>query len=106
MKMSAAALLITFSASLALAAGDATAGKATYDKSCKACHGADGVANSAIAKMMKVEIHDLGSPPVQAMTDADVKKIVTEGRGKMKPVKTVAGKDLDDVIAFVRTLKK
>jgi mono/diheme cytochrome c family protein len=94
------------SAGLALAAGDAAAGKAAYDKSCKSCHGADGTPNAAVSKMMKVEMKDLKSPDVQARTDADLKKVVTHGEGKMKPIKSVAGKDLDNVYAFVRSLKK
>ena len=53
----------------ALAAGDATAGKAIYDKSCKSCHGAAGAANPAIAKMMKVEMKDLGSGETQGLSD-------------------------------------
>jgi hypothetical protein len=36
----------------------------------------------------------------------DVKKIVTEGQGKMKPVAGVAGADLDNVVAYVHSLKK
>ncbi len=99
-------VVLIASAGLALAAGDAAAGKALYDKSCKSCHGADGTANPNIAKMMKVEIKDLGSADVQARSDADLKKVVTEGQGKMKPIKSVAGKDLDNVIAYVRSLKK
>ena len=99
-------VVLIASAGLALAAGDAAAGKALYDKSCKSCHGADGTANPNIAKMMKVEIKDLGSADVQARSDADLKKVVTEGQGKMKPIKSVAGKDLDNVIAHVRSLKK
>ena len=43
-------------AATALQAADAKAGKAAYDKSCKSCHGADGMANPAVAKMFKVEI--------------------------------------------------
>ena len=93
-------------AGLALSAGDAGAGKAVYDKSCKSCHGADGTANPKIAKMMKVEMKDLSSAGVQAHSDADLKKIITEGQGKMKPIKSVAGKDIDNVIAYVRSLKK
>ena len=58
-------VVLIASAGLALAAGDAAAGKAFYDKSCKSCHGADGTANPNIAKMMKVEIKDLGSADVQ-----------------------------------------
>src|SRR5215203_5601520 len=46
--------------SLAMAAGDATAGKAVYDKACKSCHGADGTPNPGIAKSMKVTMAHLG----------------------------------------------
>jgi mono/diheme cytochrome c family protein len=97
---------LTLSACLALAAGDAAAGKAVYDKACRSCHGATGAANPSIAKMMKVDMKDLGSSEVQSKSDADLKKIITEGEGKMKPVKTIGGKDADNVIAYVRTLKK
>ena len=103
MKYTAFAILaLAAMASHAVAAGDAKEGKVAYDKSCKSCHGADGVANPAIAKMMKVDMKPLSSQEVQAMSDADLKKIINEGKGKMKPVKTNA----DDVIAYVRTMKK
>jgi len=98
--------LCVLAAGVAAAAGNATAGKAVYDKSCKSCHGANGVANPAIAKSLKVEMRDLGSKEVLAQSDADIKKIITEGKGKKKPVKGVAGADLDNVIAYMRTLKK
>ena len=107
MKLSAlATVFLTVSAGFAVAAGDATAGKVLYDKSCKTCHGADGTPNANIAKMMKVDIKNLSSSDVQGMSDADLKKTITEGKGKMKPIKSVAGKDIDNVIAHVRSLKK
>ena len=87
-------------------AADAKAGQAVYDKSCKTCHGPDGTPNSSVAKMMKVDMRNLGSAEVQAQSDADIKTIVTTGKGKMKPVKTVSGADADNVIAYVRTFKK
>lgn len=87
-------------------AADAKAGQAVYDQSCKACHGPDGTANPAVAKMLKADIKDLKSAEVQAMSADDVKKIITEGKDKMKPVKTVTGKSVDDVVAYVKTLKK
>ena len=59
-----------------------------------------------VAKMMKVEIKDLKSKEVQSMSDAELTAIISEGRGKMQPVKSVTGKSVDNVIAFVRTLKK
>ena len=103
------AVIFTFvvGANLARAqGGDAKAGKALYDKSCATCHGADGTAKEAIAKMLKVEIPHLGSKDVQAKSDADLKKVVTDGFQKMKPVKGLADKDLANIIAYVRTLKK
>ena len=99
-------LLASALACLALAAGDAAEGKVVYDKSCKSCHGADGTANANVSKMMKVDMKNLGAADVQGRSDADLKKAVTDGQGKMNPIKSVAGKDLDKVIAFVRTLKK
>ena len=98
--------VLTVSAGIAVAAGDPAAGKAVFDKSCKTCHGATGVANPNIAKMMKVDIKSLSSPEVQGMKDAELKAVITDGKGKMKPVKTVAGADVDNVVAYVRALKK
>ena len=88
------------------AAGNATAGKAVFDRTCKNCHGADGVANPTIAKMMKVEIKALGSPEVQGMTDQQIADIITKGKGKMRSIPSVTGEQVNDVVAFVRTLKK
>jgi|ERR1700733_169692 mono/diheme cytochrome c family protein len=108
MNMRITPTVLTLAGLLATAglAADAGAGKTTYDKSCKTCHGADGTANPAIAKMMKVDMKALNSPEVQALSDDDIKKIVTSGKGKMKPVTAVSGAALDDVIAYVRSLKK
>ncbi len=90
----------------AYAAGNATDGKAVYDRACKNCHGATGEANPSISKMMKVEIRNLGSADVQKMSDDELKKIVTTGKGKMPAIHTVTGQSVDDVVAYVRTLKK
>ena len=82
-----------------------TEGKEVYDSKCKACHGATGQGNPGLAKMLKVEMRPLGSKDVQAASDADLKKIVAEGKGKMKPISGLSAKQVDDVVAFVRTLK-
>ena len=84
----------------------ATEGKAVYDRACKSCHGADGAGNPTIAKMMKVDIPPLSASAVQSLPDADLKAVITKGKGKMKPITSVTGNQLDDVVAFVRTLKK
>jgi mono/diheme cytochrome c family protein len=86
-------------------AADVKAGQAAYDKSCKSCHGADGTPNAAIAKMMKVEMRDLKSPDVQATSDDDLKKAITDGKGKMKPIAS-ASASAADIVAYLRTWKK
>jgi mono/diheme cytochrome c family protein len=97
--------LVCLSVSAALAA-DAKAGQATYEKACKTCHGPDGTANPAIVKMMNVEMKDLKSAEVQALSDDDIKKIIAGGKGKMRPVASVSGSSQDDVAAYVHKLKK
>jgi mono/diheme cytochrome c family protein len=81
-------------------------GKEVFDKSCKACHGSGGQGNPGMAKMLKVEMRALGSKDVQAQSDADLKTIVTQGKGKMKAQASLSPKQVDDVVAFVRTLKQ
>ena len=90
----------------AASAADAKAGQAAYDKACKSCHGLDGTPNPAIAKMMKVEMKDMKSAEVQAMSNDAIKKIITSGQGKMRPVASVSGAAVDDVAAYIHTLKK
>lgn len=87
MKRIVIAVLAVAFASSALAADAA----ATFASKCKACHGANGqgskMAPNAIA----------GLPAEQ------VEKAITEGKGKMKPVKI---DDAKGVAAYVAGLKK
>ena len=106
MRMILTTLALAGLSATAGSAANAKAGQSDYDKSCKVCHGPDGAGNPAMAKMMKVEMKDLKSPDVQSMSDADIKKIITDGKGKMRPVTTVTGAAADNVIAYVRSLKK
>jgi mono/diheme cytochrome c family protein len=89
-----------------MTAADAGAGKDLYGKKCANCHGAAGEGKDAIAKMFKVEMRPLNSKDVQARSDAEIKKIILEGTGKMNAVKDVDAKAADDTVAFVRTLAK
>jgi cytochrome c6 len=102
-------ILLVVSVAVAAAAGawaaDAKAGKTAYDTSCKSCHGPDGTANPTIAKMMKVEMKDLKSKEIQSMSDADIAKVITTGKGKMVPVKGVNAKTAGDIAEYVKTLK-
>ena len=89
--------------SLLSAAGDAEKGKAVYDKTCKACHGATGQGNPAMVKALKIK--DLGSAEVQGKPDAELKKLMQGGTAKKKPVK-VTEAQTDDILAYIRTFKK
>ena len=88
---------------MAVFGADATAGKDVYDKSCKSCHGADGTPNPGMVKMMKVDIKDFKTTD---FSDADIKTAVTAGKGKMKPVSSVTGASVDNVVAYVKSMKK
>jgi mono/diheme cytochrome c family protein len=84
-------------------AADAAAGKAVYAAKCKTCHGAEGVPPAGLAKALGIK--PFSDPTIQAKSDADLKAAVTNGVGKMKPISSVTGADLDNVIAAVRALK-
>ncbi len=98
-------LLGIAAATVSLQAADAAAGKAAYDKSCKSCHGVDGTANPAIAKMLKVDMKNLQSADVQALSDDEMKKIIVDGKGKMKAMPSLSGAAAD-IVAYERSLKK
>jgi hypothetical protein len=51
-------------------------------------------------------MRNLGLKEVQAKSDGDLKKDITAGVGKMKATAGVDAKAADDVIAYMRTLKK
>ena len=89
-----------------LFAADVAAGKDLFGKKCASCHGVGGEGKDTVAKTFKVELHHLGSKEVQAKSEADLKKVIAEGTGKMKAVKDVDAKGADDIVAFMRTLKK
>ncbi len=79
--------------------GAAAEGKAVFDAKCKGCHKADG------SGMPAMKMRALSSADVQAKSDADLKKDITTGTGKMK-AQTVTPAQADDLVAYIRTLKK
>jgi mono/diheme cytochrome c family protein len=106
----AVAMIIAMALSLALpqvamSGGDSEKGKALYTSKCKMCHAAEGEGNPGMAKMLKVEMKHLASKEVQEKKDPELKKEITEGNGKMKPVK-LTDEEAANVIAYLRTLKK
>jgi mono/diheme cytochrome c family protein len=79
--------------------GGATEGKAVYDTKCKGCHKADG------SGMAAMKMRALAAAEVQAKSDADLKKDILSGTGKMK-AQNVTPAQADDLVAYIRTLKK
>jgi cytochrome c6 len=100
------AILICLAPTAAFAAGNADAGKETFGKKCAICHGKTGAGDGPAAKAFKGAIPDLSSKEVQALSDADISKVINEGKGKMQPVKDLSKSDVANLTAFIRTLKK
>jgi mono/diheme cytochrome c family protein len=95
--------ILLLSSSLAFAG--APEGKEVYTAKCQPCHGPNGEGKAAIAKMYNVTLPALSSKEVQGKSDADLKKVITAGKGKMKPVAGLSDAQAGDVVAYVRTLK-
>ena len=77
-------------------------GTAIYKTKCTPCHGADGSGQTPLGKNLKVR--DLRSAEVQKLSDADITKVLSAGKGKMPPSK-LAADDIKSVVAHIRTLK-
>jgi mono/diheme cytochrome c family protein len=77
----------------------------TYKGKCAGCHGADGKANTPVAKTLGV--HDFASDEVTKMSDADLIQAITAGKGKMPAYgKSLKDPEIKDLVAYVRELSK
>ncbi len=75
-----------------------------FKAKCAACHGADATGQTAVGKTMK--IRDFHSADVQKQSDADLTKIITDGKGKMPSFKgKLSNEEVASVIKFIRSLK-
>ncbi len=91
---------------LVLAAGSAEEGKAAYMNRCQMCHGDDGQGNDAMARILKVEFKAMDSDYVQGKSDKEIREIITRGTGKMAAVRGLPEKEIEDIIAYLRSLAK
>ena len=87
-------------------AADATAGKIAYDKNCKTCHGIEGAGVPAMAKAFHTKMRSFCSAEVQALSDAALRNAMIKGTGKMVPVKNLSDAEPDNLVAYIRSLKK
>lgn len=94
-------------------AGDVDAGKAKFQQLCAVCHGPAGAGDGAAAPGLNPKPRDLGSAEWQAsVDDAHLKKVIVEGGPAvgLSPMMTaqrgMAADDLENVVAYIRSLAK
>src|SRR3954447_25553721 len=97
-KTLACSLLLTVALPMAAFAD----GAATFKTKCAPCHGADGSGQTPVGKNLKAR--DLRSAEGQKLSDAEITKVLSDGKGKM-PASKLAPADIKAVVGFIRTLK-
>ncbi len=101
-RAAAVILLATFIAGPAFAQSNAAD---LYKTKCAMCHGADGLAASPMAKNLKVL--SFKDPAMLKASDAQFIASTKDGKGKMPAYKgKLTDAQIEDVIAFIRTLQK
>ena len=99
---------------LALAAGDAAKGQATFQKLCSGCHGTTGKGDGAMGAALNPKPKDLSNKAYNgSLKDDYLMKIIKEGgpavgKSPMMPNVGSSLKDgeVADVIAYIRSLAK
>ena len=86
-------------------------GKQIFERTCARCHGPQGQGNPAADKFFKTPVPRLDSAYVQGKSDAELKEIISHGKGMMDPVRIGQAQvqhlldagSVDAVIGYVRT---
>ncbi|HEY3930275.1 MAG TPA: cytochrome c [Candidatus Koribacter sp.] len=80
-------------------------GETVFKKNCVMCHGADGKGQTKMG--LKLGAADLTSHDIQALSDEALAQTVSNGKGKMPPFgKTLSDDEINQVVRYVRTLRK
>lgn len=86
-----------------------------YGMSCIMCHGKSGEGNGEIARKLGIAIRPLGGSEVQALSDEELRKIISEGIADpsrpnayyMPPWReSLTGEQINELVRYVRSLKK
>lgn len=109
-----AAVLIAAIAPTMVQAADANAGKTRFQQLCASCHGATGKGDGAASAALNPKPRNLSDATyMKTRPDADLKNIIMNGgaaAGKsatMPPWKaSLKDADVDNIVAFIRTLAK
>jgi mono/diheme cytochrome c family protein len=117
-KLIAAAALAALLAPAAALAGDAAAGKTSFQMFCASCHGQMGKGDGPVGAVLKPPPRDLSKGDFKfdtdgdgtAGTDTDLMNVITNGAAKyggsdqMAPWSSISESDRKNLIAFIRTL--
>lgn len=86
-------------------AGGGPDGAAIFKSKCAMCHGPDGAGQTTMGKNLKLK--DLRSAEVQKLTDAQLRTMISDGKGKMPAYKAkLSATDIDALVGFIRSIKK
>jgi len=104
------ALGLTAFAAAALSASAADP-KATYEKDCAKCHGADGKGDTKMGKKLGAKDYTDAKVQAELKEDAAVKAIKEgfkdkDGKVVMKPLEGASDTDIKGLVAHMRTFKK
>jgi mono/diheme cytochrome c family protein len=98
------AAVVVLAASVVMPAFAGT-GEADYKAKCASCHGADGLAATAMGKMFKIASFKDASQI--KLSDAEMIASTTKGKGKMPAYDgKLSEAQIKDVVAYIRTLQK
>jgi mono/diheme cytochrome c family protein len=97
----------------AASAGDAAKGKTTFTKSCAGCHGETGKGDGSASAALNPKPKDLSDKGYNAkLDDTYLHNVIIKGGaavGKapmMPPFGQLKPQDVDDVVAYIRSLAK
>ena len=118
-RIALAAIALAFALPAPALAGDAAAGKVTFETNCASCHGTGGKGDGPVGLVLDPRPRDFtlgefkfdtdgdGGPG----TDADLQAVITQGAMKfggsplMAPWPTLSDQ-VPDIIAYIRSLKQ
>src|SRR5712672_1809905 len=96
--------LFSVSSAQARSAQGSAAAKATFQTKCAMCHGPDGT-GSEVGKSLNIP--DLRSEAVRKVPDAELVKIVSDGKGGMPPFKgSLTEAQIHALVRYVRSLRQ